>query len=481
MRALFLVVSAGIICQAFAGESDNITNVPGGEISEEQAIHLLTTWIKFHRYYDFPQVCLRAKSLGYKNAGYTIELAAEGCPGNTPEGVVGRWRIDAKTGEIYVQNRAGKYVSPQVENRGISQSPVREEQFISTGTGFFVDPRHLVTCAHCVPPNSSVVTIRSDGSKTPANVVFANRDLDIAVLTCPNPAEGTLTIGDSEALKLLDDLYVFGFPLAGQIGLELSAAHGKLNARREVAGKEWLQLDAAMNPGNSGGPIVNVAGQVVGIAVAVLDRLKTAKETGTIPEGINFAIPSSTLRMWLLRVGVPFSYSAPKPPIGDIASVAANATVLLIAATPVRVDNQSTTQNLVRVTNKTYGFSVLIPAEVFPDVERPSVIDRSEFLSPDGQTILNLFVEQHSVDGLSEIYRKWTAQHTKEQPNKTVEYKVLKRGWFVVSGVDGRQGFYIKGVQKGPNVIFMHLRYDEDACPIREDTITTMSRSFDGT
>lgn len=72
--------------------------------------------MKSHRYYDFPPDCLRAKSLGYKNSGYTIKLAAEGCAGNTPEGVVGRWRVDAKTGEIYVQNRSGKYVSPQVEN-----------------------------------------------------------------------------------------------------------------------------------------------------------------------------------------------------------------------------------------------------------------------------------------------------------------------------------------------------------------------------
>src|SRR6266478_7512521 len=113
MRALVLVVSAGIICPAFAGEPDNITNVPTGQISEEQAIHELMTWIKSHPSYYSQVDCLKPKSLEYKNAGYTIEITAEGCPGNRPKGVVGRWRVDAKTSEIYVQNKAGKYVSPR--------------------------------------------------------------------------------------------------------------------------------------------------------------------------------------------------------------------------------------------------------------------------------------------------------------------------------------------------------------------------------
>src|SRR6266478_1703995 len=106
-----------------AGLTDN-------QISEEQAIHQLTTWIKSNRYYDFPPDCLRPKSLGYKNAGYTIELAAEGCPGNTPVGVVARWRVDAKTAEIYVQNGEGRYVPPQPENQAISHPVVREEHTV---------------------------------------------------------------------------------------------------------------------------------------------------------------------------------------------------------------------------------------------------------------------------------------------------------------------------------------------------------------
>jgi trypsin-like peptidase len=204
-------------------------------------------------------------------------------------------------------------------------------QQISTGTGFFIDRTHIVTCAHCVPANSRILISRNDNSKSEAHVVFADRDLDIAVLTSDRPAEGALIIGDSEAIRLLDDLYVFGFPLSAQLGSELSASHGKLNARRGVSGNQWLQLDAAINPGNSGGPILNASGQVVGIAVAHLDPLKMAKDIGTIPERINFAIPSSTLRMRLVRANVAFSYESTGKPVADLANVAAHVTVLITA------------------------------------------------------------------------------------------------------------------------------------------------------
>lgn len=119
----FIVTIAILSFLPSAGLADN-------QITEEQAIHQLTTWIKSNRYYDFPLDCLRTKSLGHKNAGYTFELVAEGCLGNSPEGVVGRWRVDAKTAEIYVQNGAGKYVSPQLKNKGISQSLIREEHTV---------------------------------------------------------------------------------------------------------------------------------------------------------------------------------------------------------------------------------------------------------------------------------------------------------------------------------------------------------------
>lgn len=204
-------------------------------------------------------------------------------------------------------------------------------QSISTGTGFFLDATHIVTCAHCVADSSRIIIVRSDNSESEGKVMFADEELDVAVITTDQPSPNSLDIGDSEAVKLLDDLYVFGFPLASKLGSELSASHGKLNSRRSMAGKQWLQLDATINPGNSGGPVLNSSGQVVGIAVARLDPLKMARDIGTIPERINFAIPSAIIRMRLARSNLTTEVLQPTAPINDIATHATKSTVLIIS------------------------------------------------------------------------------------------------------------------------------------------------------
>jgi hypothetical protein len=206
-----------------------------------------------------------------------------------------------------------------------------EAQSISTGTGFFLDSTHIVTCAHCVADSSRVIIVRSDNSKSEGTVMFADDEVDVAVITTDQPSANTLGIGDSESVKLLDDLFVFGFPLASKLGSELSASQGKLNSRRSMAGKQWLQLDATINPGNSGGPVLNSSGQVVGIAVARLDPLKMAKDIGTIPERINFAIPSSIIRLRLARSNLNPPLLQPTAPIADMATHATKATVLIIS------------------------------------------------------------------------------------------------------------------------------------------------------
>jgi hypothetical protein len=203
------------------------------------------------------------------------------------------------------------------------------EMIGGTCSGFFVDETHVVTCGHCVPKDASFEIIHAN-TRAPAAVAFVDTNLDIAVLTCTMPTTKALQLGDSDSLQLLDDLYVFGFPLASTLGLELSASQGKLNARRSVFGKNWLQLDAVVNPGNSGGPVVNKRGQVVGIAVAKLAPLTMTQSLRVLPERINFAIPSSTLRGRLLQGQISFSFSAvPGQPSDDVFATVREATVLV--------------------------------------------------------------------------------------------------------------------------------------------------------
>ena len=78
-------------------------------------------------------------------------------------------------------------------------------------------------------------------------------------------------------------------------------------------------------------------------------------------------------------------------------------------------------------------------------------------------------------------YKEWTSERTKEHPQRVVAYKILKGTWFVVSGDEGGRGFYLKCVARGQHLISMFLVYDEEDCPIWQDTFAAMSRNFDGT
>ena len=102
-------------------------------------------------------------------------------------------------------------------------------------------------------------------------------------------------------------------------------------------------------------------------------------------------------------------------------------------------------------------------------------------MSQDGQTKL-LLLGKHNPRShtLAKIYSEWAAEHTAADPGKVVDYKVLRDDWFVVSGRDGPRGFYVKGVLRQETLLLMCLEYDEQDCPLTEQDIGIMSRSFNG-
>lgn len=206
----------------------------------------------------------------------------------------------------------------------------------SFGSGFIISKSgHVITCEHCVPKGSRVTVLTQDGLSHEASVLFRNAELDLACLKIDGKTNDFLPVGDSAVSRILDPIYVFGFPLPSAIGSELSASKGTLNAIRMKEGLQLLQIDAPVNPGNSGGPVLNNNGAVIGIAVSKLDPLKAIDRLGTIPERINFAVPSSVLRKELQRHDIAFEAPKVQEDFEELRTVASAATVQIIAATPV--------------------------------------------------------------------------------------------------------------------------------------------------
>lgn len=216
----------------------------------------------------------------------------------------------------------------------------------SFGSGFIIsDSGHIVTCDHCVPEGSRVAVLTQDGLSHEATMVFRNAGLDIACLKIDMATKTYFSIGDSTTAKILDQIYVFGFPLPSAIGSEISASQGSLNAIRYNGGLHLLQIDAPVNPGNSGGPVLNSVGSVIGVAVSKLDPLKAIDQLGTIPERINFAVPSSELRAELQRNGVTYDSSSILHDFEELRALASTATVQIVAA-PARSKERSADSSL---------------------------------------------------------------------------------------------------------------------------------------
>ena len=153
-----------------------------------------------------------------------------------------------------------------------------------SGSGFIVrSDGFAITSAHVVRDYGHVVVRLHDQSEYSARVVERNDGLDVAYLDMEDiynlPA---ITVGDSDRLRLGEDVLAIGYPLAQSAADTAIITRGILSSRKA----ELLQIDAALNPGNSGGPLLNSAGCVVGINTMVLRQAK-----GIDIEGFGFAVP----------------------------------------------------------------------------------------------------------------------------------------------------------------------------------------------
>jgi len=167
----------------------------------------------------------------------------------------------------------------------------------SLGSGFIIDPSGLVvTNNHVIADADEITVTMQDDTNFKAEVVGRDTKIDVALLRIKSPKPlPSVKFGDSDQIRIGDWVLVIGNPF----GLGGSVTAGILSARaREInAGPydDFLQTDAAINRGNSGGPMFNMAGEVVGISTAIF-----SPSGGSI--GIGFALPSNLARPVLEQI-----------------------------------------------------------------------------------------------------------------------------------------------------------------------------------
>ena len=161
----------------------------------------------------------------------------------------------------------------------------------SSGTGFIIsEDGYVVTNAHVLERARYANAITSDNEKKPMSLVGYDLDLDLALLKISGEYD-PLEFGNSDDTKVGEKVIAIGNPQ----GLSFSVSEGIVSAVHRVSygGGSYIQTDAALNPGNSGGPLINTEGKVIGI-----NSLKYNAEN------IGFALESNLVKEWVNKASL---------------------------------------------------------------------------------------------------------------------------------------------------------------------------------
>jgi S1-C subfamily serine protease len=182
------------------------------------------------------------------------------------------------------------YIDP--ESNQFPDAPYSSTDREAEGAGVVVDSREglIVASAHVIEHAYDISVTLSDGRRFQGSLVDADPNTDVAVIRVPVADLVALPMADSEALEVGDYLVAVGNPF----GMGTAVSHGIVSALHRsglhIGGyQDFIQTDASLNPGNSGGPLVNLRGELVGIAAAI------TSPTGS-SVGVGFGIPVNKVR-----------------------------------------------------------------------------------------------------------------------------------------------------------------------------------------
>lgn len=207
-----------------------------------------------------------------------------------------------------VLRQIASFLSVPVTARVHNAPPKAARPKTSSGSGFFITREgHVLTNAH-VTEGCTEVRIRTlDGTTALASVVNHNIADDLAILKNSATPRQTAVLRSTPPPRAGEAVITYGFPLSGLLSSTGNATTGSISALGGLGDdSRHLQISAPVQPGNSGGPLVDMSGNVIGVVFSKLDALRVARVTEDIPQNINFAIKASVVMNFLDAHGVSY-------------------------------------------------------------------------------------------------------------------------------------------------------------------------------
>lgn len=252
------------------------------------------------------------------------------------------WIEDNKKGVARADNSIRHFTSSAISmlkkyHSQYSSSPSSEKpqdkRGLFTGTGFFIsNDGYILTNSHVIEGSSSISVILN-GKPVPATLIDHDESNDIALLKINKTVDG-LPIEIKTKTKQGAEIAVLGYPNIGLQGNEQKATFGYINANSGIQGDtRYFQISSPIQPGNSGSPLVNEKGVVVGIASATLNQTAAIKSTGTLAQNVNYAVKISYALPMLINHRVEYIEPAGQKTLEKTALIESisNSIVLVVA------------------------------------------------------------------------------------------------------------------------------------------------------
>jgi S1-C subfamily serine protease len=204
------------------------------------------------------------------------------------------WKLNSKH-VIYAQQLSREILQEaQQKNNKSKRKPTS-----SYGSGFYVSASgHIITNYHVIK-GCKEFSIGDENSKTAVSLVAEDRNNDIALLKAAK-TNWFAFIRGGRGIRQGNDIITYGYPLSGLLSSSAKITTGVVNSLSGMSNDyRYMQISAPVQPGNSGGPLLDRYGNVVGIVTAKINAMQVQKITGDIPQNINFAIKASFIRDFL--------------------------------------------------------------------------------------------------------------------------------------------------------------------------------------